>query len=81
MGFCLGFSYKSIPASLPLFLVIAINAAFIFLPVISKQEGAYGINLAILFDFAYMSETKKGRAFFDKLEKEEESDDNDSTSK
>lgn len=77
LGYSLGFHYKIIPKSLPLFIVIALNFLFIILPLISKQDGSFGINMAIFFDFAFMGNIKKGRSYFDKLEKEDNESKND----
>lgn len=79
LGYSLGFHYKIIPKSLPLLIVIALNFLFIILPVISQQESSFGINMAIFFDFAFMGTIKKGRAYFEKIEEEDNESKDDDT--
>lgn len=75
MGFCMGYTYKTVPFSLSLLILIAVNFAFIILPIILKREGSYGLNMSIFFNFAYCGHIGKGKTLYNHLEKENHTDD------
>lgn len=81
LGYCIGFNFTIIPRSLAILIVIVINFIFLILPIVSKQDNYYGLNMAIFFNFAYIRHLSDGRALYVKLEKEKEENEKNNTPK
>lgn len=67
MGFCMGFYYKTLKPSTVLLILAVVDAMLLLLPLLTKQELNYELNMAIFFSMAYYQRQRDGKKYYDKI--------------
>lgn len=73
MGYYIGFNYKIIPAYFVLLVLLIVNVMLIVTPIITQKELNFdSLQMAIFFNMAYSRCLSHGRAFFKKLQDDDD---------